>query len=285
MRGSAQWTYARTGLLDLEMGARMQSPQMVASRFTQRPPRAFHGVLWGQTRNRLRTKLCKFLLILRAVRISKVDLVLPSGPTGTDPLQTRFFQLLGMRTKMVGPGASEIVLYLATVALADRASVFVASDTGAITVSPTGGIALVRPVIFSVVALDLEEPIEDLLFPDVGSTSDVSSDIAFSFNESIAASTTGSKMVRVTACGVKVAIPSGQSDRVLVLAPGSSVPVDPTADFRGRSGSAESACSTAAPSSASNSSTKRPSSASSSSFASSSAASQRPRFRHPQPQD
>ena len=79
--------------------------------------------------------------------------------------------------------------------------------------------------------LGLEEPLEDLLFPNVGSTSDVSSDMAFCFNERIVASASGSKMVRVTACGMKVAIPSGQSDRVPVLAPGSSVPVDPTADL------------------------------------------------------
>ena len=116
-------------------------------------------------------------------------------------------------------------------AFADGASVFIASDTIAITVSPTARVALVRPVIFSVVALGSEEPIEDLLFPNVGSTSDVSSDMAFSFNERIVASTSWSKMVRVTACGVKMAVPSGQSDRVPVLAPGSIVPVDPTADW------------------------------------------------------
>ena len=86
----------------------------------------------------------------RAVHISKFDLVLPSRPTVMDPPQTRFLQLLS--TKMVGPGASEIVLYLATVAPADGASVFIASDTGAITVTPTGGVALVRPGILSVVA-------------------------------------------------------------------------------------------------------------------------------------
>ena len=111
----------------------------------------------------------------RAVKISTVDLVLLSGPTGMDPSQTRFFQLLSMRTKMVRPGA----LCIATVASADGASVFIASDTGAITVSPSGDVAYVRPVIFNVVALDSEEPIEDLLFPNVGSTSDVSSDMAF----------------------------------------------------------------------------------------------------------
>ena len=138
----------------------------------------------------------------RAGQISKVDLVLPSGRTGMDPLQTSFFLLLSMGTKMVGPGASQLVLYLATVALVDGASVFIASDTGAVTVSPLGGVALVCPVIFSVVALDSEEPIKDLLFPNVGSTSDVSSDMAFCFNERIVASTSGSKMVRVTACGM-----------------------------------------------------------------------------------
>ena len=148
-----------------------------------------------------------------------------------DPSQTSFFRLLSMRTKMVGPGASEIVLSLATVALADGASIFIASDTGAVSVSPTGGVVLVSPVIFSVVALDSEEPSEDLLFPNVGPTSDISSDMASYFNERIVASTNVSKMVRVTVCGMKGAVPSGQNDRVFVLAPGSSVPVDPTADL------------------------------------------------------
>ena len=50
---------------------------------------------------------------------------LPSGPTGMDPSQTSFFPLLSSGTKMVGPGASAIVLDLATVALVDGASVFI----------------------------------------------------------------------------------------------------------------------------------------------------------------
>ena len=63
----------------------------------------------------------------RAGQISNVDLGLLSGPTGMDPSQTSFFQLLRIRTKMVGPSASEIVLDLATVALVDGASVFIFS--------------------------------------------------------------------------------------------------------------------------------------------------------------
>ena len=126
----------------------------------------------------------------RAVQVYKIDLVLLSGPTRVDPLQTRFCQLLSVRMKMVGPGASEIVLYLAA---ADGASVFIAFNTDALTLSSTGDVALVRPVIFNVVAPDSGEPIEDLLVPNVGSTSDVSSDMAFSVNERIAASTTGSQ--------------------------------------------------------------------------------------------
>ena len=59
----------------------------------------------------------------RAGQISNVDLVLLSRPTGMDPSRTSFFQLLGIGTKMVGPGASEIVLDLASVALvAERRS-------------------------------------------------------------------------------------------------------------------------------------------------------------------
>ena len=141
---------------------------------------------------------------------------------------------------MVGPGASEIVLGLATVALVDGASVFIFSvifqevgtfhlafDTDAFTLSSTGDVALVISAIFNVVAPDSEEPIEDLLFPNVGFTSDVPSDIAFFFYERIVESTEGSKMIGITAGGVEVATPSGQSDRVHVLAPGSIVSVDP----------------------------------------------------------
>ena len=93
--------------------------------------------------------------------------------------------------------------------------------------SPTGGVALVSSTIFNVVAPDSEELIEDLLFPNVGSTGDVPGDIAFHVNERIVASTDGSKMIRITAGGVEVATPSGQSDRVQVLKLGSSVSVDP----------------------------------------------------------
>ena len=144
-----------------------------------------------------------------------------------DPLQTSFFQLLSIGTKMVGPGASEIVLGLGTVALVDRASVLIFSvifqevgtfhpafDTDAFTLSSTGGVALISPAIFYVVATDSDEPIEDLLFPNIGSMSDVPNDIAFYFNERVVASTDGSKIIGITAGGVEVAIPSGQSDRV-----------------------------------------------------------------------
>ena len=125
----------------------------------------------------------------------------------------------------------KIVLDLGNVALLDGPPVVIFSvifqevdtfhlafGTHSFTLSPTGGVALVSPAIFNVVAPDSEEPIEDLLFPNVGSMSDFPSDIAFYFNERIVASTDGSKMVKITAGRVEVAIPSGQSDRVHVLA-------------------------------------------------------------------
>ena len=71
----------------------------------------------------------------------------------------------------------------------------------------------------------------DLLFPNVGSTSDVPSDIAFYFDERVVPCTDGSKIIGIPAGGVEVAIPSGQSDRVNVLAPGSIVCVDPPTDL------------------------------------------------------
>ena len=56
----------------------------------------------------------------RTGQISNADFfMLPSGLVGVDPSQTSFFQLLGIGTKMVGSGASEIVLGLATVALVE----------------------------------------------------------------------------------------------------------------------------------------------------------------------
>ena len=113
-----------------------------------------------------------------------------------DPSQTSFVQLPSIGTKMVGPGASEIVLDPSTVALVDGASVFILSaifqevgtfhlafDTNAFTLSSTGD-----------VAPDSEASIEDLLFPNVGSMSDVPNDIAFYVDARVVASTEGSKM-------------------------------------------------------------------------------------------
>ena len=130
----------------------------------------------------------------RIGQVSNVDLVLPSRLVGMDPSQTSFFQLLSIGSKMVGPGASEIVLDLATVAHVDGALIFffsaifpevgtfhLAFDTDAFSLSSTGDVAFVKPVIFTVVAQDSEEPIEDLLVPYVGSTSHVSNDIALSW--------------------------------------------------------------------------------------------------------
>ena len=85
-----------------------------------------------------------------------------------------------------------------------------AFDTDAFTLSLTGGVALISSAIFNVVAPDSEEPIEDLLFPYVGSTSDVPSDIAFYFDDRVVPFTDGSRMIRITAGGVEVATPSGQ---------------------------------------------------------------------------
>ena len=166
----------------------------------------------------------------RAAQISNVDLVLPPGSTGMDPSQTSFFQLQSIGTKMVGPGASEIVLDLPPM---DGASVFIFSlnfqEVGvlhlaydnAFTLSFTSGVALVSPAIFNVVAPDSEEPIEDLLFPSGGSTSDVPSDTAFYSNEMSVTWTDGSKMITTTTEGM------GQSNRVHVFTPGLSVSIDP----------------------------------------------------------
>ena len=46
-----------------------------------------------------------------------------------DPSQTSFFQLLRIGMKMVGPGVSKVVSCLATITLADGASVFIVSGT------------------------------------------------------------------------------------------------------------------------------------------------------------
>ena len=69
------------------------------------------------------------------------------------------------------------------------------------------------------------------MFPSVGCTSDFPSDIAFHVNERAGASADGSKMIRITVGSVVVAIPTGQRDRVHVLAPGSIVSVHPPTDL------------------------------------------------------
>ena len=76
---------------------------------------------------------------------------------------------------------------------------------------------LVSPAIFNVVAPDSEEPIEDVLFPNVGSTSDVPSEIAFYVNERVGASTDGSKMIRITADGVDPAADLAYGSEVAVV--------------------------------------------------------------------
>ena len=157
----------------------------------------------------------------RAAQISNVDLVLPPGSTGMDPSQTSFFQLQSIGTKMVGPGASapshgrSIDLHFLVGVL------HLAYDNDAFTLSLTSGVALVSPAIFNVVAPDSEEPIEDLLFPNVGSTSDVPSDTAFYSNEMSVTWTDGSNMITTTTEGM------GQSNRVHVFTPGLSVSTDP----------------------------------------------------------
>ena len=157
--------------------------------------------------------------------------MLPSGLVSMDPLQTSFFQLLTIGSKMVGPGASEIVLDLATVALVDGALIFIFSaiflevgtfhlafDTDAFSLSSTGDVASVKPVIFNGCC------------PGLGRTDREPLGSLRRFHEScfqrhcvVVASTDGSKIIGITAGGVMVAITSGQSDRVNVLAPGSIV--------------------------------------------------------------
>ena len=100
-----------------------------------------------------------------------------------DPSQTSFFELHSIGTKMEGPGASEIVLDLTTM---DGASVFIFSvifqEVGVLHLAfDTDAFRRASPVvlfwsaqaIFNVELDSEEEPIEDLWFPTVGSTSGV----------------------------------------------------------------------------------------------------------------
>ena len=157
--------------------------------------------------------------------------------------------LAGESAYLVGPGDSEIGLNLATVVLVDGAWVFIFSvvllevgtfhlafDTDASPVSSTGHVALARPASFNVVAPHSEEPLEDFLIPHIGSTSGVHSDFALCFAEGVVASTDWSKMIRITARSVGVAIPVGQSGRAPVLAPGSIGSGDPPTNLAYGSG-------------------------------------------------
>ena len=106
----------------------------------------------------------EFLLIdtgARAGQISKVDSLL-SDWYGS--LANQFLPVAKHRNE---DGWSRrlrggIVSRYPCFALEDGASVLIVSRTGAVTMSPTGGVVLVSPAIFNVVAFNSEEPIEDL---------------------------------------------------------------------------------------------------------------------------
>ena len=88
--------------------------------------------------------------------------------------------------------------WIATVALVDGVSVFIFSvifqEVGTFHLPfDTNGIALGSPTICDAVVPDSEERIEDLLFPDVSSTSNVLSNIAFHFNEETRRIPTGAR--------------------------------------------------------------------------------------------
>ena len=104
---------------------------------------------------------------------------MPSGPTGNGSIADSFL-LFSLHENENGQSRHIRNCVVSRHELADRERrSLLLRGHRAITVSPTGRDALVRPVIFSVVAVDLEDPIEDLLFLNVGSTSDVCSDMAF----------------------------------------------------------------------------------------------------------
>ena len=75
-------------------------------------------------------------------------------------------------------GASVFIL---SVIFQEVGVLHLAFDTDVLMLSDTSGVAFVSQAIFSVIALHSEKPIEDLLFPDDGSTSDISSCTSFCF--------------------------------------------------------------------------------------------------------
>ena len=91
----------------------------------------------------------------------------------------------------------------------------------------TGHVALARPASINVVALHSKEPLQNLLIPHIGSTNGVHGAFALCFTEGVVASTDWSKMIRIIARSMGVAIPFGQSGRAHVLAPGSIGSGDP----------------------------------------------------------
>ena len=132
--------------------------------------------------------------------------------------------LAGRNACLVGPGDSEIWSNLTTVVLVDGVWIFIFSvvlwgvgtfhlafNTDAPPLSSTGHVALVWPASLNVVALLSEEPLEDLLILHIGSTNGVHSDFAFCSVEGVVASTAWSKMIRIIARSVGLAILFGQS--------------------------------------------------------------------------
>ena len=94
-----------------------------------------------------------------------------------------------------------------------------AFHTDAPPLSSTGHVVLARPASLNFVALHSEEPLKDQLIPHISSTNGVHGNFALCLTKGVVASTDWSRMIRIRARRVWLAIPFGQSGRAHVLAP------------------------------------------------------------------
>ena len=146
------------------------------------------------------------------------------GEVGTTTVTVISFNMSVQRAAenahVIGPGDSKLGLNFTPVVLVDEGwivtfSVVVwklgmfhrAFNTKASPLSSTGHVALSRPATLHVVTPYSEEPLEDLLIPDIGSTNSIQSNFALCFTKGVLASTDWNRRIRVRAHSVGLSIP------------------------------------------------------------------------------
>ena len=138
-------------------------------------------------------------------------------------------------TSLVFPDDSEIGLGLTTVFLGNGTWIFIfsvvrlevktfhlGSNPDALPLSSTGHVAWARAADINVCDRHLKESLEDFLITHFGSLNGVHNNDALCLTEGVVASSDRSKIIRIVARGLWVAVPFGQRGKAHVLVPRSS---------------------------------------------------------------